>query len=122
MARGTRSSGRSPWPGGSGMERYEWISASTWDPGPFVKDAYLSHVAVVRGSLAVYEALYALESGRYRNALVIGVEKMSLLDADGVSRTLARCSMPPSLARSELIGPRARPARWPLPRGFACWK
>jgi len=41
--------------GGSGMERYEWISSGSWDPGPFAKDAYLSHVAVVRGSLAVPE-------------------------------------------------------------------
>jgi polysaccharide biosynthesis/export protein len=37
---------------GSGMERYEWISVGNSDPGPFTKDAYLSHVAIVRGSLS----------------------------------------------------------------------
>ncbi len=37
---------------GAGMERYEWISAGGYDPGPFTKDAYLSHVAIVRGSLS----------------------------------------------------------------------
>jgi polysaccharide biosynthesis/export protein len=37
---------------GAGMERYEWISVGNWDPGPFAKDAYLSHVAIVRGSLS----------------------------------------------------------------------
>jgi protein involved in polysaccharide export with SLBB domain len=41
--------------GGSGMERYEWISAGGFDPGPFAKDAYLSHVAIVRGSLSTPE-------------------------------------------------------------------
>ena len=37
---------------GAGMERYEWVSAGGSDPGPFTKDAYLSHVAIVRGSLS----------------------------------------------------------------------
>ena len=37
---------------GSGMERYAWISAGGYDPGPFTKDAYLTHVAIVRGSLS----------------------------------------------------------------------
>jgi polysaccharide export outer membrane protein len=36
----------------SGMERYAWISAGGGDPGPFAKDAYLTHVAIVRGSLS----------------------------------------------------------------------
>jgi polysaccharide biosynthesis/export protein len=38
--------------GGSGMERYEWVAAGGSDPGPFTKDANLSHVAIVRGSLS----------------------------------------------------------------------
>jgi polysaccharide biosynthesis/export protein len=37
---------------GNGMDRYEWINAGGGDPGPFTKDAYLSHVAIVRGSLS----------------------------------------------------------------------
>jgi polysaccharide biosynthesis/export protein len=38
--------------GGNGMERYEWVSTGGTDPGPFAKDANLSHVAIVRGSLS----------------------------------------------------------------------
>jgi protein involved in polysaccharide export with SLBB domain len=38
--------------GGSGMERYNWISAGGSDTGPFTKDAYMSHVAILRGSLS----------------------------------------------------------------------
>jgi polysaccharide export outer membrane protein len=37
---------------GAGLDRYDWVSAGGYDPGPFTKDAYLSHVAIVRGSLA----------------------------------------------------------------------
>jgi protein involved in polysaccharide export with SLBB domain len=36
--------------GSDGPERLEWIAAA--DNGPFMKDAYLSHVAIIRGSLA----------------------------------------------------------------------
>jgi polysaccharide biosynthesis/export protein len=39
--------------GGAGMERYEWVAAGGSDPGPFTKDAYLTHVAIVRGSLSM---------------------------------------------------------------------
>ena len=47
--------------------------------------------ACASSTLAVYEALYAIEAGRCRTALVIGVEKMSLLDTEGVAHALA-CS------------------------------
>jgi polysaccharide biosynthesis/export protein len=36
--------------GSDGPERLQWISGA--DNGPFMKDAYLSHVAIIRGSLA----------------------------------------------------------------------
>jgi protein involved in polysaccharide export with SLBB domain len=36
--------------GSDGPDQLEWIAAS--DNGPFMKDAYLSHVAIIRGSLA----------------------------------------------------------------------
>jgi polysaccharide biosynthesis/export protein len=36
--------------GSEGPERLQWISGA--DNGPFMKDAYLSHVAIIRGSLA----------------------------------------------------------------------
>ena len=37
----------------SGQQRYLWLARD--DPGPFTKDADLSHVAIVRGSLATPE-------------------------------------------------------------------
>src|ERR1035438_10004944 len=56
---------------GSGMERYEWINAGNSDPGPFTKDAHLSHVAIVRGSLSVPQVAVvdynAIVKGRARD-------------------------------------------------------
>jgi acetyl-CoA C-acetyltransferase len=48
--------------------------------------------ACASGSVALYDALYAVEAGRARIALVIGVEKMNLLDTKGVTHALATCS------------------------------
>lgn len=48
--------------------------------------------ACASGSVALYDALYAVESGRARIALVLGVEKMNLLDTKGVTHALATCS------------------------------
>jgi acetyl-CoA C-acetyltransferase len=48
--------------------------------------------ACASGSVALYNALYAVEAGRARVALVIGVEKMNLLDTKGVTHALATCS------------------------------
>lgn len=47
--------------------------------------------ACASSSVALYNALFGLESGRFRRALVIGVEKMSLLPTSEVTHTLA-CS------------------------------
>jgi polysaccharide biosynthesis/export protein len=56
---------------GNGMDRYEWVSAGGYDPGPFSKDAYLSHVAIVRGSLATPQVTVvdydAIVKGRARD-------------------------------------------------------
>jgi len=51
--------------------------------------------ACASGSVALYNALYAVESGRARVALVLGVEKMNLLDTKGVTHALATCSFWP---------------------------
>ena len=48
--------------------------------------------ACASGSVALYDALYAVESGRVNVALVLGVEKMHLLDTKGVTHVLATCS------------------------------
>jgi len=47
--------------------------------------------ACASSSVALYDALYAIESGRYKNVLVIGVEKMNLLDTRSMTHALA-CS------------------------------
>lgn len=47
--------------------------------------------ACASSSVAIYDAMYAIESGRYKNVLVIGVEKMNLLSTKGVTHALA-CS------------------------------
>jgi len=48
--------------------------------------------ACASGSVALYDALYAVESGRVKVALVVGVEKMHLLDTKGITHVLATCS------------------------------
>ncbi|MDP3179330.1 MAG: hypothetical protein Q8M76_15585 [Spirochaetaceae bacterium] len=48
--------------------------------------------ACASGSVAFFDALYAVEAGRARAALVLGVEKMNLLDTKGVTHALATCS------------------------------
>ncbi len=47
--------------------------------------------ACASSSAALYNAVFGIESGRFRRVLVIGVEKMNLLDTPGVSHALA-CS------------------------------
>ncbi|MFH1024189.1 MAG: propanoyl-CoA acyltransferase [Planctomycetota bacterium] len=51
--------------------------------------------ACASSTLALYEGVYAIEAGRYRNVLVIGVEKMTLLDMKGVTHALSCCSYYP---------------------------
>ncbi len=47
--------------------------------------------ACASSSVALYNALFGLESGRFRRALVIGVEKMNLLNTPDMTHVLA-CS------------------------------
>jgi acetyl-CoA C-acetyltransferase len=60
------------------------------------KPVYRVEDACASSSAALYSALYAVESGRCRYALVIGVEKMNLLDTKGITHALACCSHWPS--------------------------
>ena len=48
--------------------------------------------ACASGSAAIFSAVYAIEAGRAKTALVIGVEKMNLLDTKGVTHALGTCS------------------------------
>ncbi|MGZ6236740.1 MAG: thiolase C-terminal domain-containing protein [Syntrophales bacterium] len=47
--------------------------------------------ACASSSIALYNALFGVESGRFKRVLVIGVEKMNLLDTKGTTHALA-CS------------------------------
>jgi acetyl-CoA C-acetyltransferase len=47
--------------------------------------------ACASSSLALYNAIFGVESGRFKRALVIGVEKMCMLDTKGTTHALA-CS------------------------------
>ena len=52
--------------------------------------------ACASSSVALYDAIYAVESNRYRNVLVIGVEKMNLLPTPQMTHVLACSSHWPS--------------------------
>jgi len=47
--------------------------------------------ACASSSIALYNAIFGVESGRFKRVLVIGVEKMNLLDTKGTTHALA-CS------------------------------
>lgn len=66
--------------------------AAEIDPALRLKPMTRTESACASGSVAVYDATYAIEAGRARTALVIGVEKMNLLDTQGVTHALATCS------------------------------
>ncbi len=61
--------------------------------------------ACASSSVAVYNALYGIESGRYKRVLVIGAEKMSLLNTKGVTHTLACSSYWPEEGASGMTFP-----------------
>ncbi len=85
-----------------------WIGACS--PGRFVNQEHIGPLAVAidpalrfkpmtrteaacaSSSVALYDAMYGIEAGRYKNVLVIGVEKMNLLDTPAMTQTLATCS------------------------------
>jgi acetyl-CoA C-acetyltransferase len=61
--------------------------------------------ACASGTVALYDALYAVEAGRAKVALVVGVEKMNLLDTKGVTHALATCSYWPVEGAKEVSFP-----------------
>lgn len=63
------------------------------DPESFrFKPITRTEAACASSSVALYNAVYGIESGRFKRVLVIGVEKMSLLNTEGVTHALACCS------------------------------
>ncbi len=61
------------------------------DPALRLKPMTRTECACASSSVAMYDAAYMIEAGRAKNVLVIGVEKMNLLDTRGVTHALA-CS------------------------------
>ncbi len=62
------------------------------DPALRFKPMTRTEAACASGSVAIYDAMYAIESGRFKNVLVVGVEKMNLLDTPSMTTALATCS------------------------------
>lgn len=63
------------------------------DPeGLLMKPTTRTEGACATSSLAIYNAAYAIASGRFKNVLAIGVEKMNTLDTAGVTHALSCCS------------------------------
>jgi acetyl-CoA C-acetyltransferase len=70
--------------------------AAEIDPALRFKPMTRCECACASSSVALYDAVYAVEAGRARHALVIGVEKMNLLPTPQVTHVLACCSHWPS--------------------------
>lgn len=66
--------------------------AAEIDPSFRFKPMTRTEAACASSSVAIYDATYAVEAGRYRHVLAIGVEKMNLLDTKGVTHTLSTAS------------------------------
>ena len=62
------------------------------DPALRFKPMTRCECACASSSVALYDGIYAIESGRFRNVLVIGVEKMNLLPTPQMTHVLACCS------------------------------
>ena len=65
--------------------------AAEIDPALRFKPMTRCECACASSSVAFYDAVYAIEANRYRNVLVIGVEKMNLLPTPQMTHVLA-CS------------------------------
>lgn len=70
--------------------------AAEIDPALRFKPMTRCESACASSSVALYNAIYALEAGRARRVLVIGVEKMNLLPTPQMTHVLACCSHWPS--------------------------
>lgn len=84
----------------AGLTRMSFCSSlvAQADPGLRWKPATRVENACASGSAAVFAALDAVESGRVRLALVVGVEKMSEISGADVTRILASASYVPEEA------------------------
>ncbi|MFA6028293.1 MAG: propanoyl-CoA acyltransferase [Elusimicrobiota bacterium] len=70
--------------------------AAEIDPALRFKPMTRTECACASSSVALYDAVYAIESGRFKHILVVGVEKMNLLPTPQMTHVLACCSHWPS--------------------------
>ena len=70
--------------------------AAEIDPALRFKPMTRCECACASSSVALYDAVYAIEANRYKNVLVIGVEKMNLLPTPQMTHVLACSSHWPS--------------------------
>ncbi len=70
--------------------------AAEIDPALRFKPMTRCECACASSSVALYDAIYAIEANRYKNVLVIGVEKMNLLPTPQMTHVLACSSHWPS--------------------------
>lgn len=83
-------------PGQMANQEHLAAFAAEVDPqGLRFKSMTRCEAACASGSVALYDALYAVEAGRVEVALVIGVEKMHLIDTKAVTHVLSTCSFWP---------------------------
>jgi acetyl-CoA C-acetyltransferase len=66
--------------------------AAEIDPALRFKPMTRTECACASSSVALYDAIYAIEAGRAKHVLVIGVEKMNLLPTPQMTHVLACCS------------------------------
>lgn len=69
--------------------------AAEIDPALRFRPMTRTEAACASSSVAIYDGMYAVEAGRFKNVLVIGVEKMCLLDTPAMTAALATCSYAP---------------------------
>ena len=70
--------------------------AAEIDPSLRFKPMTRTECACASSTVALYDAVYAVEAGRYKNVLVVGVEKMNLLPTPQMTHVLSCCSHWPS--------------------------
>ncbi|MDF2519916.1 MAG: Propanoyl-CoA C-acyltransferase [Clostridia bacterium] len=82
---------------GGGFNKQEHLApyAIEIDEGLRFKPCIRVENACASGSTAIAQAIYAIESGRFKSVLVIGVEKMTSLKTAGVTEVLAMASYYP---------------------------
>lgn len=83
-------------PAGFANQEHVAPIAAEIDPALRFKPMTRCECACASSSVALYDAIYAVEAGRAKNVLVIGVEKMNLLPTPQMTHVLACCSHWPS--------------------------